>query len=215
MNRTVPNIEFKKPNKNPTITSEGSLYDIPFYKDDEFFASFENYVKFVKAVEQTVRTSVYYSRYISILKKEYGLTACQVLSNIDPEEDEKTVIEMHHGPILTLFDYASIITDYLLVNNKKINSFIVADILLEEHFNNNVQVVMLSKTIHQQVHENNIFINYKQGFGDLPAFLKKYYDGLDNPQIMKINDYIEKSSKYDSTDNGVLKVASVIANWSN
>jgi hypothetical protein len=210
MTNHLPNIDYKKVSKNPTIDADTSLFEIPFYKDVEYFSNLDNFVGFVKSVERMVRTSNYYSRYIKYLKEDIGLTACQVLSNI---EDEYADIEMHHGPILTLFDYASIITDWMLATNKKINTFRVADILLEEHFNNNIQVVMLSKTVHEQVHENNIYINLNQAFGDLNAFLKKYRSGLHPEQIQKINKYIESSTQYESFDKGVLDLTGFVKKW--
>jgi hypothetical protein len=121
---------------------------------------------------------------------------------------------MHHGPILTLFDYCSIVVDWLLYQEKKINTFIVSDIVLQEHFNNNVQVVMLSETVHEQVHENNIFINLHQAFGDLTSFLKKYKEGIHEEQIAKINQYIRLSEKYDSFDKHVLDLKDNIKKWS-
>lgn len=211
----LPNINYKKTTKNPTIDSDNGLYELPFYKDAEFFSNLDNFVNFVKAVEKQVRTSNSYSRYIAYLKNDMGLTCCQVLSNVVEEDEKDHLIEMHHGPILTLFDYAAIITDYLIYNNRKINTFIVSDILLDEHFNNNIQVVMLSKTVHQQVHENNIFINLHQAFGNLNNFLKKYKNGLHEEQISKINNYIELSEKYDSFDKNVLQLRDNIMKWSN
>lgn len=217
----LPNIDFKKPQKNPTIDADTSPFELPFYKDVEYFSNLDNFVGFIKGVERMIRTSKYYSRYIKYIKEEIGLDYCQVLSNIRDdytEEDSKkgrknTLIEMHHGPILTLFDYVSIVTDYLISKEKKVNSFIVAQIVLEEHFNNNVQIVMLSKTVHEQVHENNIFLNLNQAFGNLNAFLEKYYDGLDIEQIRKINRYIDTSVKYDSFDKDVLTLGKVIKKW--
>lgn len=120
MGNPIPNIEFKKPSKNPTIDSETSLYMIPFYKDAEYFSNLDNFVSFVKAVESMVRSSKFYKRYIKYLKDDMGLNFCQVLSNVRQEEDDNILdIEMHHGPILTLFDYVSIVVDHLLYHNKK------------------------------------------------------------------------------------------------
>lgn len=213
----LPNIDFRKPHVNPTIDAEDSEYELPFYKDADYFTNIDNFVGFIRAVERQVRTSNYYSRYVKYIKEDVGLRHCQVLSNIEEEMVDggksKGILEMHHGPILTLFDYVAIITDHLLVNGKKVNTYIVSDILLQEHYNNNVQVVMLSKTVHEQVHENNIFINLNQGFGDISRFLKKYGDGLQADQIKKINDYIEKSKKYDSFDNNVLRLDGAIKKW--
>lgn len=210
----LPNIEYKKPSKNPTIDSDTSLYVIPFYKDEEYFANLDNFVSFVKSTEQLIRTSKFYSRYIKYLKEDIGLNFCQVMSNIKTEEETDNVkIEMHHGPILTLFDYVSIVVDYMLYYGEKITTYKVADIILEEHFNNNIQVVMLSETAHELVHENDIFINYKQGFGDLGTFLKKYREGISDDQISKINKYIQLCAQYDSFDKHVLDLRKNIKKW--
>ena len=211
----LPNIDFKKTNTNPTIDSDTSLYTLPFYKDTEYFSNLDNFVGFVKAVETLVRTSKYYSRYISYIKSEVGLNFCQVLSNIKQDDEETDInIEMHHGPILTLFDYICILVDWSLYNNKKITTFSIANKMLEEHFANRVQIVMLSKTVHEEVHENNVFLNTKHAFGDLNAFLVKYKDGLSQEQIDKINKYISLCEKYDSFDKGTLTLRENIKKWS-
>lgn len=221
----LPNIDYKSPKRNPTIDSPTSEFEIPLYKDVEYFGSLENFVSFVKAVEQLVRRSDDYTRYKRHLFEDVGLTYCQVLSNIDEknmvaEDDGKkqkkrsSLLEMHHGPIFTLFDYAQILTEWMIVNDKKITTFRVADLLLQEHFDNRVQTVMLSKTIHEQVHEGSIFINLKQAFGDLNGFIDRYSAGLSVPMIEKVNRYIEKSIKHDSFDNGVLELNYRVKDWS-
>lgn len=217
MSNKLPNIDFKGGNKNPVMDSPTEEFEIPFYKDNDYFVSLENFVSFVKAVESLVRRSDDYTRYIKYLREDVGLTKCQVLSNIETEEDEDehihTKIEMHHGPVFTLFDLAAILTDWAIANEKKITTFYIADLLLDEHFNNNVQVVMLSTTIHEQVHEGNVWINLNQAFGNLSAFIDKYMDGLNISHIKKINDYIERSIQHDSYHNGVLTLGDQVKSW--
>lgn len=211
---TIPNIEFRSTKKNPTIDSPTSEFELPFYKDVDYFTNMENFVNFVRAVEKLVRSSKYYDRYIKYIKEDIGLKQCQVLSNVVDENEGKDItIEMHHGPILTLFDYAAILTDHCLNNGIKVTTFRVADMLCEEHFQNNVQVVMLSKTVHEQVHLNTVFVNINQGFGDLNRFLNKYRDGLQPEQVKKINNYIAKSKEYDSFDNGALELDGFVKSW--
>ena len=211
----LPNIEFKKTGKNPTLDAETSLYTLPFYKNSEYFASLDNFAGFVKAVEKLVRTSKFYKRYIRYIKEDVGIKFCQVLSNIKQEDEESLVeIEMHHGPILTLFDYISIIVDWMLYNNNKITTFNVADIIIEEHFQNRIQIVMLSKTVHEQVHENNIFLSTKHAFGDLNGFINKYKKGISEELKDKINRYIELCEKYDSFDKDILKLRDNVKSWS-
>ncbi len=200
----LPGIDFKN-DKSITLDSELSLFEIPFYKDSEYLAIGENFVSFIKQVEKMVRTSKRYSKYIRYLKEAVGLTYCQVLSNIN---DEMADIEMHHGPILTLYDIVSIVTDHLIYKNKPVNTFIVADIVLKEHFENNCQVVMLSSTVHQSV--DNLFISHKQAFGDINKFLNRYKYGLTKQQIEKIDDYIKVCKSKDSTDNNIFSLEKII-----
>lgn len=207
----LDDIIYKKPNKNPTIDCDNSEYELPFYKDGEYFAILDNFVNFCKACERLVRVSPYYKKYISYLRT-IGLDRCQVLSNIVAEEGGPAV-EMHHGPILSLFDYCAIVTDHLIYHKKLINTFIVADIIIKEHYNNNIQVVMLSETVHQSWHATGKpFINLHQAFGDLNKFMKKYRDGLEEV-IPKINRYIMLSTKYDSFDSQLLKIKDNIEVW--
>jgi hypothetical protein len=213
MANKIPGIDVNKPNTNPTIDSEESYYEIPFYKDADYMFSLENEVAFIKAVERMVRTSKYYSRYIAHLKVDLGLNFCQVKGNISEDEDAgvKDLIEMHHGPIFTLFDVTSIILNYMLIKGMKITTFSVANKVIEEHFKHRVQTVMLCETVHQLVHDNKVFLNYRQGFGDLYSFLEIYYEGLDEIMVNKIIDYIEKCKKYDSNDFGNLNV--IVTRW--
>lgn len=198
---------YKEVDSNPTIDSNNSFYELPYFKREEYFASLDNYVDFVKEVEKLVRKSPYYKRYVKYIKFDIGLKRSAIHANIEEEEDgdsKDKLLEMHHGPILTLFDYAAIITDHLLVNNRDIDTFYVANLVMKEHFDNHVQVVILTKTEHQAVHSyNGPFINCKQAFGDLNAFIEKYKDGLQEDQIQKINKYIELCEKYDSFDKGI------------
>jgi hypothetical protein len=210
----LPNIEYKKPKKNPTVDSETSRYELPFYKDVEYLSTLDNFVSFIKAVEQTVRRSKEYKRYIKYIRTDIGLNFCGVLSNIQIDDEKAlTKLEMHHGPILTLFDYASIITDYMITKNERITTFSVADRLLEEHFNNNIQVVMLSETVHEMAHTGAVFLNINHAFGNLDAFLKKYRDGVSDEQISRINKYLDTCRKYESFDKHALDLSDTVKSW--
>ena len=204
----------------PIVDSNNSSYYIPFFKDDEYFSSYENYIRFIKAVESLVRKHSFYKKYISYLVNVIGMNTCQVLSNISVEESgkhkEKLTTEMHHGPILTLFDICCIVTNHLMaIGAEDITTFRVANIVLEEHRLNNVRVVLLTKTVHDMVHEGNVQLNYNMGFGDTATFLKKYIDGVDRDMRIRINKYIKWSQENDSFDNGVLEVAETMKKYGN
>jgi hypothetical protein len=209
MPKVLPDIEYTTSDDNkviPIVDSLKSMYQIPLYKDVDYFSNIESYVNFIKGCERAVRGHDRYKKYIYYLKNVVGLKHCQVLPDIEPDDKGKIEIEMHHGPIFTLYDYCEIMLEYFILKNKKISTFRIADAVLDEHQRNHVQVVMLLSTIHEEVHNRNIFINYKQAFGDLNAFVKKYGIALSDPLKEKLNKYIDKSMMYDSNDFGILKL---------
>lgn len=197
---------------NPIVDATSSMYQIPLYKDVEYFSNIESYVNFIKGCERMVRTNDRYKKYIYYLKNVVGLNHCQVLPGIEPDEGGKIEIEMHHGPIFTLYDYCEIILEYFIIKKWKISTFRIADVVLDEHQKNHIQVVMLLSTVHEEVHNRNIFINYQQAWGDLNAFVKKYGIAMSDNLKEKLNKYIDRSMMYDSNDFGVLKLNDTLLN---
>ena len=188
--------------KQKTLTSEKSYYNINFFMNPNELTFSNNYTKFIRSVEGLVRKSEEYTNYIDYIRNQIGLNYCMVMPNIDGDNAK---IEMHHGPILTLYDYISIFIEYYIKVNKNFNSFKLAEAIIKAHYRNEIQVVMLSVSVHQLVHDNKIFIHPKQAFGDFNKFIKKYKLGLTDEMKNNINDYITLSEMYKSNDFGVIK----------
>lgn len=151
MPKILPDIEYKVSDSRkviPIVDSVQSMYQIPLYKGYEYFANIESYVNFIKGCEKQVRNNDRYKKYIWYLKNVIGLDHCQVLSEITPDEDGKIEIEMHHGPIFTLYDYCEIMVEYFLLRERKVSTFRIASAILDEHQRNHIQVVMLLSTVH-------------------------------------------------------------------
>lgn len=214
MPKNLPDIIYRLSDDNkfiPVVDAETSLYEIPFAKSVDYFSNVEAYDRFIKDVERAVRTNNRYRKYIYYLKNVVGLKNCQVMSDIIPDPDGKIELEMHHGPIFTLYNYVQIVLEWYLIKNKKVTTFRIADTILDEHCKyNNIQVVMLLATIHEEVHNRNIFINYKQAFGNLNEFVKKYGEAIFPELKRKLNMYIDRSLIQDSSDFGVLKLNDAI-----
>lgn len=201
----IGNLKIDK--KSKVIKAE--FYHLPFYKKDFFEAS--EYVKFIKAVEKLIRRSKEYKHYISYLKEDIGLRSDALQPNIT---DDLTDIEMHHGPILTLFDYCDIVTNYYLKKGIGVTTFKIAQDVLELHFENIVQVVMLSKTNHQAVHAGKVFVHPDQAWGDINKFVERYIDGFTDEQIETFNEYVELTKNTRATDGDFLKVSKKFKSYS-
>ena len=203
MPKSLPDIEYTNDGKTAIIDSPISMYQIPYNKDENYFSNYDNYVAFVKGVEKMVRQNDRYRKYISYLKNEVKLDRCQVLKNVTTE-DEGVDIEMHHGPIFTLFDICAIVLEYFLIKKWKVTTMRVANQVLMEHQKNRVGVVMVSSTVHEEIHNGDIFINLNQAWGDIKAFTKKYDVAISREYREQINKYIDRSLQYDSSDFSVL-----------
>ncbi len=199
--------------KTPVVDSDAADFYIPFDKAEDFFAMYENEINFYRGVEKLVRTDDYYKRYIRYLIEVVGMDCCQVMPNVKVEDKSKVTFEMHHGPILTLFDITLIICNWYRYHNQEITTFDVADRILEEHHLDRVRVVLVNKTIHEQIHEDNIILNYQSGYGNTHAFLQAYREGVTPDIQRRINKYIEWSKAHDSYDNDILEIATTLRRW--
>lgn len=189
-----------------TVSSDDTPEVIMMYKPTDYFADSTAYDHFVKACERMVRTSDDYKAFIAWIKDVLGMNFCQVSSKI---VDGDATIEMHHGPIFTLFDYCSIILNDAIMHNERISTYRISDRVLEEHFALRVQVVMLAKTNHEAITNRDLFLNIRQGIGNVDAFIKRYAHALDDVQKYKIWNYINFSKENETYDTGILDVPNV------
>lgn len=190
--------------KAKIVESESDPEDwLMMNKDNEWFEDDRNYTKFVKNVERIVRTSPHYSAFVRYIKEIVGINFCQVSSKI---YDTDATIEMHHGPIFTLYDICSIILNDFMNHHAKINTMRVAKRVLKEHFDLHVQVVMLTVTNHEAAHNRDLFLNVNQGIIRLDEFINIYQDALEDVHKYKLWNYINICKDNPSFDNGYLDI---------
>ncbi len=181
---------------NIVVYGDKNKFDqVALFKDDRFMMDDAGFIRYVKCVEMLVRSSNEYRAYIRYLKEDLDppLNHCMVYSGIT---DEMTDIEMHHGPLFTLFDYVEIIIAWHIKLSKPFSSSRIMHIVMNEHRLNNVQIVMLSEAVHKAVHVTGPqatprFLDYRMAHGDIVTFLHKYYLGLTFGHIGKIKRYFK------------------------
>lgn len=199
----LPNIEYKGDVSKFIEAKDDMFANISFYKDIDYFTDEVLYSKFVKDVEKMVRTSKEYSAFISYIKNILGINFCQVSSKI---YDTDATVEMHHGPIFTLYDVVSVILNSYIKRGYKINTYRIADRVIDEHYSLHVQVIMMAVTNHEAIRNRDIFNNFHQGIGDIDAFLKTYGAYLDDEHKYKIWNYMKMCEDNPSFDRGLLDV---------
>ena len=190
-----------------TISSDDTTEAIMMYKPRDYFADQSAYTKYVKSCERVVRHSSDYRAFVNWIKNVLGVNFCQVSSKI---VEGDACIGLHHGPIFTLYDYWAVILNDAIMKGDRISTFRIADRVLQEHFDLRVQVVMLALTNHEAITNRDVFLNIRQGIGNVDAFIKKYANALDDEQRYKIWSYINFSQNNETFDTGILDVPNVV-----
>lgn len=184
-----------------------SVYDdndyITFNKEEEYFDELEPYNTFIKECEKVVRKSKHYKIFESWVINVLGINYCQVQPSITTED---ATIEMHHGPLFTLFDYCQIVLEKYIKLHIPINTISIAREVLRLHFDGCVQVVMVTKTNHEGIHNKDIFLNYKQGIGNLNKFITDYRAYFTEDQKYRIWNYMNICKQVASFDTGILDI---------
>lgn len=207
----LPNIEQISVNNNPGIYSPDSTYAIFFYETKESLMDPEAYRAFLKNCERRIRQSPAYSNYKGHLMG-LGLDHCQVHGYIN---GDMATLEMHHC-ILTLFDIVLMVTEHFLNTTGYVSTFDVVQAVKDEHKQNNIAIVMLTKTPHQLYHnDRSFFIHPDMCVGNWGYLIEKYRDGLTQDLAFKLLYYIKKSLEVGvSDDGGLLQLRETIMDWS-
>ena len=175
---------------NPCIHSPKSPIDIFFYQTKETLMDPEVYRSFLKNAESRFRRSPEYKTYKGYLMS-LGMDHCQIMGNI--EASETVDIELHHN-ILNLFDICILICEAVLNTVGYISTFDLIQLLIKEHYENRIPIVMLSTTAHQMYTNGGqeSYIPPEYVYGRWWELISKYKWGLTYQISEKIITYINR-----------------------
>ena len=117
---------------------------------------------------------------------------CAFFKNISTETSKRVKIEIHHEPF-TLYDYVAVVVDRYITEGLPLNDLMISDEIMELHYNNQVGLIPLSKTIHEIIHNSNkIVIPLNMVYGDYASFLsspqyESYVEDLYDKLEVKLN----------------------------
>lgn len=149
--------------------------------------------KFIKRIEQIVRSTMEYRDYIAFLKDYVNMNRCAFFNNVENAQGSKVRIEIHHEPF-TLFDIVKVVVNKYIEEGIPLNDLYIADEVLDIHYRNMVGLVPLSKSIHQIVHNSNeIIIPLTIVYGDYKKFLEEYSEFIDDELLDKLERKINET----------------------
>lgn len=194
----------------PTISFPSADYIITFYQTRDSMLDVDRYKRFVMNCISRFRKSRAYKGYKSYLMM-LGLDRCQINGNI---QDGMADIEMHHN-FLTIFDITILISQHILNTVGRCTTFDIISLLIQEHRNNNIPIVMLSETAHQLYHSNSdMYIPISMTFGQWWNLLMKYRYGITLDIAYKVVNYIKKCQyNNELTDLSYFNLSNNIRSW--
>jgi hypothetical protein len=178
------------PKANVAVRSPYAPNDLYFYQTKETLMDIDVFRNFLKNAESRFRASKEYKAYKSFLIEDIGINKCQIFGNIDVESAD---VELHHAGPLQLFDICLLIASHVVNTVGIITTFDLVELLIQEHYNNNVSVTFLCKTAHQSLTADpNGYIPPDMSFGSWWNLLSKYRMGITYEIASKVINYITK-----------------------
>ena len=194
----------------PAIYFPRCEYPLTFYQTRDTLADMDRYKAFIDNCTHRFRKSRTYKSYKSYLMS-MGLDRCQVIGNI---QDGMANIEMHHN-FLTIYDITILISQHILNTVGRCTTFDIVALLMQEHRNNNISIVMLSETVHQLYHDNpDFYIPISMTFGKWWDLLIKYRYGITLDIAYKVVKYIQNCQRNNELNSvEFFKLSDDIKNW--
>lgn len=156
----------------------------------------KDHVKYIKRMEQIIRSSMEYRDYIAYLKEYVNMNHCAFFNNVENAQGSRVRIEIHHEP-LTLFDIVKTVLNKHIEESIPLNDLYIADEVMELHYTNKVGLIPLSKSMHQIVHNSNeVIIPLNLIYGDYKSFIEEYNDYLDEDLVDKIERKINDTRSF-------------------
>lgn len=194
----------------PAIYFPRCEYPLTFYQTRDTLADMDRYKAFIDNCTHRFRKSRTYKSYKSYLMS-MGLDRCQVIGNI---QDGMANIEMHHN-FLTIYDITILISQHILNTVGRCTTFDIVALLMQEHRNNNIPIVMLSETVHQLYHDNpDFYIPISMTFGKWWDLLIKYRYGITLDIAYKVVKYIQNCQRNNELNSvEFFKLSDDIKSW--
>jgi hypothetical protein len=142
-------------------------YEIPDY----ILTDNKQYMKYLFAIEKECRRSFEYKQFMRFLKDNCGMDRDSFLENVTSDNGAR--IEIHHSP-LTLFDIVSTVVNKRTEANESLSIPMVAKEVMWCHYRLMIGLIPLSKTVHELVHSQYLYIPSWAVFGYYSQFLEAY-----------------------------------------
>lgn len=174
-----------------TTVQDIEILGVPEYEiPDYILTDQKQYMKYLFAIEKECRRSFEYKQFMRFLKDNCGMNQDSFLENVSADTGAR--IEIHHSP-LTLFDIVATVVNKRTETRESLSIPMVAKEVMWVHYRLMIGLIPLSKTVHELVHAQYLYIPAWAVLGNYRAFIEAYGKWL--PLEVKTNiESLEKMS---------------------
>lgn len=140
-------------------------------------------INFVKYIEKIIRGSFEYKKMIEFLRDKIDMNHCAFFKDVNNKINGIT-IEIHHEPF-SLYDVTYIVLQMYMDEGYPLKPSNIAEEVMLLHFFGMIGLIPLSKTVHELVHDSQIFIPITHVFGNVEKFYRQYFKYM-SPQQKEI-----------------------------
>lgn len=170
----------------------------PLTKPDYDLNDEKSYEYYLRDIEKVVRGSFEYQRMVGFLRQYLDMGQCSFYENVSNIDTTKIRIEIHHEP-LSLYDIVSIVAKKRMHFGESLEVEYVAKEVAYNHYTMSVGLIPLSKTVHQLVHNQYLFVPNNKVFGNWRYFVNQY-DPWIPEETKRILERIEEFSQACAND---------------
>ena len=171
-----------------TIKVDGNIFSLNFSKV-EFYDDADK-VRFIKKCESMIRQSPEYKDLVKYYKDEVDIDYCSVLNKLGTGD---VAIEFHHHPF-TLWDYVETEVNRCIASKINFTTFTISAIVMSFHYNNNVGLIPLSRSMHELAHSGGVFLYKKLVFGNYEEYFEQMQSFMEEATLEKYHMWIERNN---------------------
>lgn len=160
--------------------------------------------KLIKTIETLVRTSIDYKDLIKYLRTYIDMNQCEFFENFKAGK-KKGMIEIHHSPF-DLYTIVDVVMSKMEKEEGYIDELVVADNVLEMHYEGLIGLIPLSITAHELVHDGKLVVPLNCVYGRFVEFTNRFYDELGEERLSILSDNIELTKNVKKSDFSILNV---------
>lgn len=160
--------------------------------------------KLIKTIESLVRSSIDYKDLIKYLRTYIDMNQCEFFENFKAGK-RKGMIEIHHSPF-DLYTIVDVVMQKMEKTEGYLDELVIADKVLQMHYEGLIGLIPLSITAHQLVHDGKLIVPLNCVYGRFVEFTNLFYNELGEERLEILKNNIDMTRHMKKSDFSILNI---------